>query len=199
MNAEFTPSTICFVAPTYEQNPILIPSLRNQTYARWKLLLIHDGPASNETRDLVRSYNDERIVLLETEKRYNMWGHPQRQLGLELIKENKYPCTHVVVTNADNYYVPGFNQHMLRIFDENTQAVYCDCVHSYVSWQAVVTELRHSFIDCCCVMARRDLASTVGWRSMEYSSDWTYIHDLIRHGGGESTFKKAPMCLAIHN
>lgn len=189
---------VVFVSPIFNSYPLLIHSLLAQTYENWELVLVHDGPAEElDAASRLAIESDPRIRFFETEARANDWGHTPRQFAFDKLK-SAVDCDFVVVTNSDNYHVPGYAEKMLEHFDEDLRVVYCDMVHDYYSWKHFETRLEYSFIDCGCLMTRFDAAMDVGWRDRGYAGDWEYVLDLMdRFGRG--AFRKAPAPLFVHN
>ena len=188
---------VIYTVPIYKCYPIVIHSLQEQTYNNWELILIHDGPADPKLRSLLEFIDDPRIHFSESDKHFNDWGHSLRAMALEKV-ESDLPGDFVVMTNADNYHVPGFTEKMLETFDTDTQVAYCDMVHDYYDWNFVSTSLTHSFIDCACLMIRCKAALEVGWRSQAYDADWEFIAD-IRQKYGDQAFRKIASPLVVHN
>lgn len=188
---------VIFVSPIYNSFPLLLVSLKAQTYENWTLLLVHDGPATNLPEETKLLLKDSRVRLIETEQRANNWGHTPRQRALEEIS-NGVEGDFIIITNSDNYYVPGFIEIMLKHFDKNVQSTYCDMIHNFYSWRNFQTKLEYSFIDCGCLMTRRDAVLKVGWRSTIYEADWIFVSDLIGQFGVNS-FAKVGVPLFAHN
>mgnify|MGYP000598571211 CR=1 FL=1 len=189
---------VVFVSPIFNSYPLLVHSLRAQTYENWELLLVHDGTAEgldDASRRAIAS--DHRIHFYETDSRANDWGHTPRQFAFEKLRLVE-DCDFVVVTNSDNYHVPGFTEKMLERFDESSKVVFCDMVHDYYSWRHFETRLEYSFIDCGCLMTRYQAAMAVGWRDRGYAGDWEYVRDLMDKFGREA-FRKLAAPLFVHN
>jgi hypothetical protein len=191
-------SRVLFIAPVYEYEPILVPSLRLQGHQDWQLLLIHDGPNRQGLAERLRQLADPRIAYFETVKRYNDWGHSLRALALERVAAEPIVGDFVVITNGDNYYCPGFVEQMLAGFTDDTIATYCRMSHNHRNWNLIDTRLEHQFIDCGCVMVRRSAVLEVGWRSREHAADWVYVADLL-HSFGAEQFRKVSQVLFVHN
>ena len=51
------------------------------------------------------------------------------------------------------------------------------------------TKLELGWVDCGGVVVKKDVACSVGWRSMEPYSDWEYFEDIIKKYGKESFYK----------
>lgn len=189
---------VLIVSPIYNSFPLLALSLIEQTYKNWELLFVHDGPADSldeNSKAIIAS--DNRIRFIETETRANDWGHTPRQFAFEKIR-NADPGDFVVVTNSDNYHVPGFIEKMLEHFDDSIHAVYCDMVHEYYNWRNFETRLEYSFIDCGCVMARSETALRAGWNDNTYEGDWKYVADLIGICGTKA-IRKVKATLFVHS
>lgn len=190
---------VVFVSPIYNSFPLLALSLIEQTYTNWELLFIHDGPSDEldeNSKAIIES--DARIRFMETAQRAKDWGHTPRQIGFEELRKNNGSGDFLVVTNSDNYHVPGYIEKMLEHFDDGTQAVYCDMVHEYYSWRNFETRLEYSFIDCGCVMARSNTALKAGWNDNSYEGDWRYVADLIDLCGAKA-FRKVKATLFVHS
>jgi len=201
---------ITFIAPMYHNRPMIAYSLLEQTYCNWRLLLIHDGPMDYEFKE-GRDWQDRRIKFIVTKKHSgSKWGHPLRQLGLDYLAGRAMDeqlgdlvfqeTTHVVISNADNYHVPGFCEYMLKPFaDDRTALTYCtQFAHNHQDWRIIPVEFMLGRIDCCCVVVEKELAIEVGWRSMEEASDWTYIQDCISKIKNHN-YVPVTGCLVVHN
>lgn len=191
------PDTVVFVCPIFKSYPQIISSLIMQTHTNWRLLLIHDGPDTEDIKDLVP--DDDRITWMETPKHGGCWGHYIRQVGIEMAKPLG---DFTVITNPDNYHVPTFCEYMLAGFkkQETAVAVYCsDMVHSYRAWRVIPCRLEQGFLDCAGVMVRSWCAAEVGWQDISsHSADWSYFSDLIAKYGSRR-FHRVEGCLLIHN
>ncbi len=192
-------NVVTFIAPFYLYDPILLDSLNRQTDPNWRLILIHDGKCPDELRRAIAPRRDGRVYLRETDDRFNDWGHTLRQIGLNMLSKEMIPADWVVITNGDNYYVPGFVASMLAaVKDRPMLAAYCDVSHNYWGWNSLRTCLAHGEIDCGCLMVRKDVAIDVGWRGREVAADWTYCADIINAVGAKA-FAKVDRILFVHN
>jgi hypothetical protein len=189
---------VVFVSPIYKSFPLLAVSLFEQTYRNWELLFVHDGPADeldDNSKAIIES--DNRIRMIQSKTRANDWGHTPRQIAFEELRKNG-GGDFLVVTNSDNYHVPGYIEKMLEHFDDGTHAVYCDMIHEYYSWRNFKTRLEYSFIDCGCVMSRSDSALKAGWNDNTYEGDWKFVADLIDVCGTRA-IRKVGATLFIHS
>lgn len=197
--------TILFIAPVYNYYPMIVPSLLAQTHFHWKLFLVHDGPHDKNQFDMkkfLEIHQDDRIIYHETQQRRQQYGHPIRRDTLEDMKKGILfsDVDFVNITNADNYYAPGFCQLMLKGFSsDEILATYCSHIsHSYVTWSLMQMMLRLGSIDICSLVFRKTAACDIGWNSMEHSSDWTFISQMMTKYGTQS-FQKVAGCLVTHN
>jgi hypothetical protein len=190
---------ILVVCPVYKNYPQIISSMITQTHQNWELLLIHDGPDTENIKALVPK--DERIKWMETAKRGGCWGHYIRQVCVEHYTEGM-GYDFLVITNADNYHTPVFLEYMHAGFQERPSAVatYCSqMVHSYKAWQVLDCRLEQGFIDCAGVMVRCWAAKEAGWNDITtHSADWVYFQDLISKFGAHR-FHRVVGCLLTHN
>lgn len=168
-------TVICTIFETYPQ---IISSLILQTHQDWELFLIHDGPCKMYKEIRAMADTDPRIKFIQTKIRKEHWGHPLRKMALDTYSLGEF----VVITNADNYYVPTFMEYMIKGFKKSHTAVatYCEkMIHSYRAWDIINCRLELGYIDCGGVMVRSEIAREVGWRSLtEHSADWTYFNDI---------------------
>ncbi len=194
---------VVFICPIYDAYPQIISSLICQTHQNWELLLINDNPvtfAKDFTAKIVFAANDKRINYIKRERAAN-YGHPHRQWALKELHRLCPDADYVVITNADNYYVPTFLEYMLEGFRLNplAKAVYCSAmVHSYKKWEVIPCRLERGYLDCGGVVIKKDVACEVGWNSFEHSSDWTYFSDIIKQYGMKS-FAVVKGVLFTHN
>lgn len=197
---------VAVICPIYNRFPEIISSMINQTHKDWNLLLIHDGPNSTGTARLVEFVNDNRIKYVETHARQGLWGHPIRKWAIENIDILSPGAEYILVTNDDNFHTSNYLEDMLKGFEKDIKAVYCSkFVHSYLSNQedgtythgVMNTRLELGWIDCACVLMRKEVAVESGWNDLSHSSDWTYFQRVIDKYGEES-FKKVLGCLVVH-
>jgi hypothetical protein len=217
--------TVHFIAPWYDYYPILADSLRLQTIDDWTLDLIHDGPETQEHRGEWRDdrritirhsevrYNDwghslradalERLkcqlsvvscqlsVAMDNGQRTTDNGQRDPRCGCPADRGPDY----VVITNADNYYVPPFLAAMLQLV-RGHRGAYCDCVHSHFDYRCLPAALEFCRIDCGCLLVEAALAVSVGWRGRHFEADWQWIADLLAMTGD---FVHLPRPLFVHN
>ena len=189
---------VTVISPWYQSYPVLVTSLLEQNYKNWELLLVHDGPVLDLSPNVTELLSDPRIHLLNTEIRANDWGHSPREFAFEKCRSGKYNGDFIVVSNSDNYHVPGFLRLMLEAFSSSAISVYCDMIHNDYYWRYFNTKLTYSFVDCGCLMTKFKEACEVGWQNKEYEADWHYITSLIDKFG-ISSFVKLPAPLLVHN
>jgi glycosyltransferase involved in cell wall biosynthesis len=182
-----------FIAPAYQYFPVLLGSLLHQTFRDWECILVHDGPSKDYERWIV-AINDPRIWLACTEARRGNWGHHLRQLGLDaMCAESEFCC----VTNADNYYLPCFCGDMIQAAGDKDGS-YCDMLHSHHKWRLMKSVLACSQIDCGNFVVRSRIAREVGWKSLAFAADWTFIDGCLK-ASSPDRFVKVDRCLFVHN
>jgi len=74
-----------------------INSLKQQKFKDWECIIVNDGPYKEPI-----IIDDDRFIVTNTTRRYNMWGHPSREIGL-----NKAKGEYILHTNTDNVYLPS--------------------------------------------------------------------------------------------
>jgi hypothetical protein len=178
----------------------------NQSAANWSLRVIHDG-ANPEfdaaMRTLARGAGG-RVAFESTASRYNDYGHSLRELGLRKARGD-----YVLLTNADNYYVP----HTVRYLTEaavNTRAdvLLFDMVHSHPhpglrtqpAYSLFQTGYARGSIDMGSAAVRGELARRAGFRDKTHDGDATYFEDVARaRSPQELSVCKLSHVLLVHN
>lgn len=147
-----------------------------QTNPYWKLFVVHDGPASKETKLVMSHYiNEARIHFIETQTISGVYGHPNRKMMLGHLPNNH--TDFVMMTNDDNYYVPVFVEYMLRgcgSMAKKIGMVYCDTVHSYLKYEVMITQVKENYIDMGSFIVRMDVAKKIGFNQMHLSADGAF-------------------------
>jgi hypothetical protein len=189
-----------FVVATYEQAlqlPCLVASLKSQTYQRFKVLLAHDGPATEATRRaaLVAVDGDPRFTWTETGARADRFGHNMRGPGLRWLSQQG--CQILGTCNGDGYYAPVYLEWLVWMLEATgAQLAYCDLIHSHKLWKPMRTALRRGQIDCCCWLARDTLALKHPWDNLTFAGDWHFLEKMLR---GQPRVAKVEAYLACHN
>lgn len=178
------------IAVTYQHKTeleVFVGSLLLQTNPDWELHIIHDGVAQKVVHDIIGKYNDDnRIKFTCTLNRNGSYGHPNRKSALNALQGNGDDL--VLLTNADNYYCPGFVDQILKAYQSKPEIglVYTDCIHSHFQWDYHHSEPVEGKIDLGAACIRYDIAKSVGFRWTHYSADGAYIEacakEAIRRG-----------------
>jgi hypothetical protein len=141
----------------------------------WKLTIIHDGPAPEQLKSIIKYYQDARIKFIETATVSGNFGHPNKKLLLGMVPNNH--TDFVLMTNDDNYYVPKFIEIMTarcNSLSRKVGIVYCDTVHSYTQYDLLKTQLKENYIDMGSFIVRTDVAKKAGFNGNHLSADGTY-------------------------
>lgn len=190
--ADVEQDKVIFICCAYNNYPQIISSLICQTYKNWELYIVHDGPG---TLDIP---NDPRIHFEATPKRSGNYGHSIRAEWLQKLKDSgKY----VVITNADNYYMPEFVQRAVTSLNSNPNAIAAyskQIIHNYTGWEVMNCRLSRGFIDCGQVMLRNKEVAEIGWNSEHHSADWFFFADIVAKYGAQS-FVAFNGCHFVHN
>ncbi len=97
-----------------------IDSLKEQSYKDFELIILHDGPMSNDWG--VNFYDIEVVKFISVERK-NKWGHDLRTVGLKLSSGE-----YILHTNSDNVYYPhAFNSLNTVIKASNQQVFVTEC------------------------------------------------------------------------
>lgn len=91
------------IIPTYNNQDTIkraINSVIAQTYKNWRLIIINDCSTDN-TKSIIESYNDKRIILINNE--VNLGAGVSRQVGLKATK-----ASYITFLDSDDYLKPDF-------------------------------------------------------------------------------------------
>ena len=190
------------VAVTYghtHEVECFISCMRAQTSDRWRLHVVHDGPAPELRKRLERHgmLEPRKIMLHETLRRENCWGHTSRRWALREIVTGKQ----VLLTNADNYYVPIM---VSCVVDRPEDFIWWDVIHNYdtpinhngSTYGLMRSRLAPAQIDMGAVVVRTRLARQIGFKHAHSTADWTYFAEIL---ATEPTTYKINKVLMVHN
>lgn len=190
----------------FGQLKVFVQSWINQTKDNWILTVIHDGP-DEEFNSIMKGYKDEcptRIEYLTTEKRFNDYGHSLRDMGLKNIKGE-----YVLLTNADNYFIPKTIEFINEIFIEHQpEVVIFDMIHSHKrpggrnlpEYSYFETKLERYSMDISSAIVKADLAEKAGFRDKTHDGDASYFEDIMKLKLPDGlSFAKILRVLFVHN
>lgn len=192
---------IDIITTTYKETNELkcfINSIKSQTNDNWNLYIINDGLNNNKKQDLIdQGYLTKNIQFFEHPVTTNNYGHSLRSWALDNIVKSEY----VLLTNADNYYVPIFVDEILKY---NKDFIYFDLVHDHPtknnhnqsSYGYMNSKLQRGCIDMGCVVVKSDIAKKVGFNHRDYAADWHYFNDILKTN---PSIQKINKILMIHN
>jgi hypothetical protein len=169
-----------------------------QSYPRWQLRVVHDGPPSEPAAAVLEQLRklDKRIRVDVTPERQKQFGHPHRQGAIErLIGEG---CEWIGLTNDDNYYVPAYLEAMLGAALDKPPAdmIYCDLVHSHKMWRPVATAPARGKLDLGAFLVRAALCRRIRFDNFGFAGDGDYIGRMARTA---KVIRKLPGTLFVHN
>ena len=190
----------------HDQLKVFVQSWINQTKDNYILTVIHDGP-NEEFNLIMKKYKDEcptRIEYLTTEKRFNDYGHSLRDIALRNILGE-----YVLLTNADNYFIPKTIEFINEVFIEHQpELIIFDMVHSHdmpggrnlPAYSFFETKLERFSIDISAAIVKASLAGKVGFRDKSHDGDASYFEDILKlKHPDELSFAKIPRVLFVHN
>lgn len=186
-------------------HPMMPACFFRQTFKNWTMLMIHDG-SHPRFQEEIEAFNDSRIKLYEIDRKVKDGGNSLRKFGLTVAREEDIPGRYVLVTNPENYYVPGFldvmvgnllRQERSRPYPQ-TVAAYCNAIHAHLGWNLMDSKLVYGHIDGGCLLVRKEAALKVGWNSTGQGDDWDFVQALISEFGLDS-FIKVPIPLFVRN
>lgn len=190
---------IKIIAVTYGHDrevDIFLNSLILQTSDEWELWLVHDGIPPKSLRDKMVKFNHDRRIHFEwSSQRVGAWGHSNRGKWLQKIKATDED--YVLLTNADNYYVPRFIETMLiQTIRNRVGFIYCDTIHSHLGYKYHISTPCEGGIDMGAFIVRADIAKSVGFCWTHFSADGRYADECAKVSGDTI---HVHMGLFVHN
>lgn len=158
-------------------------SMRRQRYENWELVAVTDGlnPAAVEVS---YAFDDPRLRLLQMPEPRGYWGHPYRQVGIEIARGEW-----IGLSNDDNYYAPGYLEQMVyRGEQDGADVVLSEILHSYHGWQVVTAGS-----DLGAFLARRSIVQQVTWPGVNFDADQVYVRQLCEAAKGRVTVLRRPL------
>lgn len=115
---------VSVITPLYNAEKYIaqtIESVLSQTYPQWEMLVV-DNCSSDASKDIVKSFNDPRIKLIELE--YNSGGPARpRNIGMEHAQGE-----YVAFLDADDIWLPEkLEKQLIFMKQENVNFTSCNC------------------------------------------------------------------------
>lgn len=179
---------------------IHIDSFIVQTCKDWQMTIIHDGPAPDDVKKVIGLYKDPRVIFIETETRVGNWGNENRQVALQLLSGRKGDF--VLLTNADNYYVPQFVEQVLQEANKkNVGFVYYDFLHHPFGYAMLKSKPLVNWIDLGAYITELKLAQEIGFdRITRPDADGLFAMDAVSLCRKKNLYVvKIDKVLLIHN
>ena len=197
--------TLDVVAVAYERTNemrVFVQSWINQSADNWRLTVIHDGPSTDFEKAMqpLTQQMPKKIKYFCTESRFNDYGHSLRQIGIEQATGD-----YLLLTNADNYFVPKAMEILTTAMGDADVIVF-DMVHSHhrpggrdlPAYSYFETFYARNAIDISAAIVRTKFAQKVGFRDKGYAGDATYFEDVLQECG-PIAICKLPHILFVHN
>jgi hypothetical protein len=117
-------------------------------------------------------YADARISFVSSPERVQKWGNPLRRFHLGTLQGEI--DDYVLITNHDNYYVPRYVEFMLASGNMDTGIIYCNTVHSHLTYSGQISELKVGKIDGGALIVSLPMAQAVGYKNNTGHADGLY-------------------------
>lgn len=188
---------------------VFVQSWINQTESNWRLKVLHDG-FNEEFETIMQEFQKvcpEQISYFCTTERYNDYGHTLRHMGI-----NQASSDFILLTNADNYFIPKAMAFINEKFlEENFEidVLLFNMVHSH-EWPGNTFSPSYSFfdvklergkVDVSSAIVKTELAKKAGFRDKTHDGDATYFEDIMALSGSDQPLNvlKVPNILFVHN
>lgn len=192
--AEPLVSIVCRMKWPADRAAAFIHCMRRQRWKSWELILVSDGPLGGSYSGSLLELQDDRrrVRVVETKEKLGRWGHPYRQLGIDLCKGQ-----YIGLNNDDNYLVPGYiDQLVFALEDADADLAICNYLGHYMGWKVVDSRPTRYHCDLGAWLARASLVAATPWVGVEFDSDGAYIQDLA---AGARRVVKVQQPLFVHN
>jgi len=184
---------------------IFVQSWLNQTESNWTLTVIHDGFNENFIK-IMEGFSEEspkKIRYKCTKIRHNDYGHSLREIGLKGASGD-----FVLITNADNYYIPKALKFIndaiewASSLNKFPDVLIFDMVHSHsnpgnrksLSYSYFKVQYERNRIDIGAAIVSTSLARMAGFQDKSYSADASYFEEVGKKivGGEAKNCKNSP-------
>ncbi|MEN3111119.1 glycosyltransferase family A protein [Uliginosibacterium paludis] len=205
MSAQTCIEIIAVAHLRYGELRVFVQSILNQTAGNWRLQVIHDGPDESFDR-IMAAYQaeaPERIRYSHTGTRHNDYGHSLREIGLARAEGD-----YVLITNADNYYIPRFVEYCTKaVSDTGADIIMYDMVHSHENpgqrtlpaYSYFQTQYSINNIDMGAAIVRRTIAQQAGFADKSYAADAVYFEKVALVKREKTTLCKINRVMLVHN
>ncbi len=189
----------------YGELRVFVQSILNQTAGNWRLQVIHDGPDEHFDRIMAghAAEAEGRIAYSHSATRFNDYGHSLREIGLARAEGD-----YVLITNADNYYIPRFVEFCTKaVADTSADIVMYDMVHSHENpglrklpaYSYFQTEYSINNIDMGAAIVRRTIAQQAGFADKSYAADAVYFEKVAMVKKEQTRLCKINRVMLVHN
>lgn len=184
-----------YILPTFNRSHELksaLSCLMAQTNSSWIANVIVDNPVETVADDIVKEFNDKRICITHSDKRYNDWGHSLRQIG-----KQKSLSDYIIMTGDDGYYTPNTVKEILLAAESSPGMIYWDMIHSHYNYQYFKCSPAFNQIDMGAFATRTDLAKQIKLGT-NYAADGNFVEDFKKKFPNEKIVKINKV-LFVHN
>jgi len=193
--------TVSCITTTYNRPKQLARAIRSvdaQTFEDWEHIVVHDGPASDETKAVMELYKNPKRKFIELPKNHGNHTKPKNE-GIK-ASTGEYIC----YIDDDNEYLPNFMETMMLEFSMSSFDVLYALERIVKDEDDLVGEqaisfpwdpqllLNRSFIDTNVVMHTRKAVYAVGgWdETLPRFADWNLF---VRMAKADMRFKQIPI------
>ena len=189
---------------------VFVQSWINQSRPNWKLTIIHDGFDDTfvDVMSEFKNKHPDKIFFECTPHRFNDWGHSLREIGLRSALGD-----FVLLTNADNYYIPKtleiINESIYRS-DAKPDVVMFNMIHSHNNpggrnlpmYSFFEVDFKINSIDMGAAIVSTKLAKAAGFKDKSYAADAYYFNEVYKTQINQNkalNLVKIPSVLLVHN
>lgn len=114
------PPKVSVIIPTYNRADAIgqaIKSVLNQTYRNFEIVIIDDS-SDDETENVVKSFNDERIKYIHNKAKTNL--PTARNQG---VRESNLDSKYIAFLDDDDEWLPQFLEQTVKVLEEKKDSV----------------------------------------------------------------------------
>lgn len=192
--------------------PMHVNCWLSQTNQNYHLYLVHDGPSGQFDEIKEHFKEHENITFVNTPERKNDWGHSSRKYMLDRLEYNE--GGYLLITNADNYYMPKLVESINSIEKNDlitfncvyTRDIYCsESNHNHKPRHQVnsfcdilIPELKINHIDMGQFIIDLNKGKQTGFNFTSFAADWYYLEEYLKNNPNYS-YKHINKTLFVHN
>lgn len=184
---------ISVVMPVYNGKRFLtdsIGSILNQTWKDFEFIIIDDGSTDGSV-DVIRSFGDRRIILLQNET--NIGNYPSRNRGMKMAR-GKY----IAVMDADDFALPGRLMRQFLYMEDRPETAITGSLVVFSTKKVLLRPVKHEEIKVGLLECNSVPHSTLFLRKTDVVKHNLYYDETYRYSADYELLTRAIDCVKIN-